>query len=261
MVDNSFAADCLRRQSGSRPFARQSRANQIQQFVVIRGLLKKSCRSQRQSFLFVELRIACGQHDHRNARQGIAILQPLQDHEAIARGQAEVKNDQVGAFLLGHGHGGVAIRSLHGVVVVGLQAYSQRPAQVGVVIDDQYFLVFHLSLLHTVLLFKVQCSLVSVCVLGIWFLYNGSMAVSVIRLATSCTCSVSDLPSPAEGSATALAETFRTAAALKPRPASSCSRMRCIMISALSRSVEAATKKVWLIPAFPMTGSTRSLSR
>jgi len=63
---NRSPASRLRGQVRSRPCIRQSRANYIKQFVIVRRLLEESGCPRLQSLLFIGLRIACSQHNHRN---------------------------------------------------------------------------------------------------------------------------------------------------------------------------------------------------
>ncbi len=87
----------------------QADTDYVEQFVVVGRLLEK-CRSPGLQGLFlVVLRIAGAQHNHGNTGEGVAVLQPVKDNEAIADRQAEVENNQRRPFFLGCGDGGITV--------------------------------------------------------------------------------------------------------------------------------------------------------
>src|SRR5271170_1758010 len=86
----------IRRRSGRQrslhvAYAGQVGSDYVQQFVVVGWLLKVGGCAGLQCALLVVLRVARAQHDHGNARQRVAFLQPIQNDEAISGRQPEVE--------------------------------------------------------------------------------------------------------------------------------------------------------------------------
>jgi hypothetical protein len=123
----------------------QTDPDHVQQIVVVRGLLKKCRGSGLQGAFFVGLRIARAQHDDRDSSQAVTILQPVQNHEAVAHRQAKIQNDQGRAFSLGCGNSGIAIGGRGDFIVVGSQAQPQRTHQIGIVVDYKNLRIWHCS--------------------------------------------------------------------------------------------------------------------
>src|SRR5271165_617632 len=117
----------LRRPScgGLRCAGAEADANHVQQFVIVGGLLEKCCCPGLQGLFFVVLGIASAQDDDGNSRESVAVLEAVEDDEAIADRKAEIQNDQRRAFFLGRGDGGITVAGGGDLVVVGPQSQPQ----------------------------------------------------------------------------------------------------------------------------------------
>ena len=102
----------------------QAGANHIQQFRVVRRLLKECRRSRLQGAALAALRVAGCQNNHWDGRELVVLLQSLQHDKTVASRQAKIKNDQVGTLLVRQRNRGVTIDRVDRIVVVGRRSLS-----------------------------------------------------------------------------------------------------------------------------------------
>src|SRR5580700_1403037 len=76
-------------------------SDHIHELLVVGGFLEKCGGAGPQRPFFVGLRIAGAQHDDRNIRKGVDVLQAVQNNKSVADGQAKIKNNQRRTFFLG----------------------------------------------------------------------------------------------------------------------------------------------------------------
>src|SRR5438105_9141166 len=114
----------LRRQNGSGGFQRG--ANHAQQLSVVRRLLEECSRSRVQTALLAARRVTRSEHNDRNARELIVLLQPVEYHESVSSRQTEIENNQLRMLFVRERDCRVAVDGMYRVILIGSQTQFQR---------------------------------------------------------------------------------------------------------------------------------------